>query len=72
MIDLLSKKSTSGDLCINLAKQHLGMHEWGRAKMAIDEGLSKGHLSEPEKAFMLFEEICHRLGLPVNEMSLEE
>jgi hypothetical protein len=55
-----------------LAKQHLGMHEWGRAKMAIDEGLSKGHLSEPEKAFMLFEEICHRLGLPVNEMSLEE
>jgi hypothetical protein len=63
MIDLLSKKANSGDLYINLAVLYLEGHEWGRAKMAIEKGLTKGGLVEPEKAFRLLRDVCQRMGV---------
>ena len=63
MIDLLSRKSSSGDLCINQAMQYLDQHEWGLAKMAVKRGMAKGHLTEPDRAQALLEDICGRLGI---------
>lgn len=63
MIDLLTKKAASGDICINLAAQYLGQNEWGLAKRAVEEGFAKGHLSDPEEAQALLRDICQRLGL---------
>ena len=63
MLDLLTMKSASGDLCINLAAQYLGQHEWGLAKKAVEEGLAKGHLSEPDRAHALLQDIYRRLGM---------
>ena len=50
MIELLAEKSATGDLFINLAKLPLDDHEWGKARMAIQEGLAKGRLSDQEHA----------------------
>ena len=50
MLDLLCRKSSSGDLDVNLAMRHLASHEWGRARMTLERALAKGRLSEPEQA----------------------
>ena len=64
MIEILSRRCHSGDLCINLARQHLGNNEWGLAHMALQEGLARGRLSEPDTARALMKDICQRLGIP--------
>ncbi len=63
MLDLLCRKSTCGDLEVNLARHHLACHEWGRARLALERGLAKGQLSEPEQAQMLLQEVWDRLGV---------
>jgi hypothetical protein len=63
MVDLLSSKSRSGDLCINLARQLLQRNEWGLAMRAIERGFAKGRLSEPDEAAALLQDICQRLGI---------
>ena len=63
MIELLARKSASGDLFINLAKHHLQEHEWGLARMAILEGLSRGKLSDLDQALAMLEDICLRLSI---------
>lgn len=63
MLQLLSKKTASGDLYISLARQHLKNHEWGLAKVAIEEGMAKGRLSDPDKACKLLQDICKRMGI---------
>lgn len=63
MIDLLSKKVRSGDIYINIALQHLLNQEWGRARMALENGISKGQLSEPDKAIALLQDTNRRLGI---------
>jgi hypothetical protein len=63
MLHLLSKKTASGDLYISLARQHLKNHEWGLAKAAIEQGMTKGHLSDPDKACKLLQDICKRMGI---------
>lgn len=63
MLDLLSRKSSCGDLDVNLARHHLASNEWGRARMALERGLAKGRLSEPERAHTLLQEVCDRLGV---------
>lgn len=63
MIDLLTKKVASGDLFINLAAQYLGQNEWGLARRAVEEGFSKGHLSDPDVAHALQRDIYQRLGI---------
>lgn len=66
MIDFLTTKSVSGDLCINRAVQHLDQHEWGLARRAVEEGLAKGHLTEPDRARELLRDIYRRLGIEGN------
>ena len=63
MLDLLCRKSSCADLDVNLARQYLARHEWGRARMALEKGLAKGRLSEPEQARILLQEVCDRLGV---------
>lgn len=63
MLDLLCRRSTCGDLEVNLARYHLACHEWGRARLALERGLAKGRLSEPEQARMLLQEVWDRLGV---------
>ena len=63
MLDLLCRKSTCGDLEVNLARHHLACHEWSRARLALERGLAKGRLSEPEQAQMLLQEVWDRLGV---------
>ena len=66
MLDLLCRRSSCADLDINLARQYLARHEWGQARMALERGLAKGRLSEPEKARDLLQEVCERLGVRVS------
>lgn len=42
MLNLLSKKASSGDLYINLAQNYLQKHEWGLARMSVERALAKG------------------------------
>ena len=63
MIDMLSRKSASGDISLNLALQYLRENEWGLAKMAAEQALAKGRLSEPETAVALLRDVCRRLGV---------
>ncbi len=63
MLDLLCRKSSSGDLDVNLARHHLASHEWGRARMTLERALAKGRLSEPEQARILLQEVRDRLGV---------
>ena len=63
MLDLLCRKSGCGDLDVNLARRHLACHEWGRARLALERGLAKGRLSEPEQARLLLQEIRDRMGI---------
>ena len=62
MLDLLCRKSSGGDLDVNLAKQYLARHEWGQARMALERGLAKGGLSEPQGARALLQEVQACLG----------
>jgi hypothetical protein len=61
MIELLAKKSCSGEISINKAKQHLTRHEWGLARMALEQGLNKGGLDDQREVETLLEEIRERL-----------
>ena len=66
MLELLCRRSKCADLDVNLAWQYLARHEWGQARMALERGLAKGQLSEPEKARDLLQEVCDRLGISVS------
>lgn len=63
MLDLLKNKVDSGDLHINLARQHLRAHEWGLARKTLVEGLAKGNLSNPRQAADLMRETERCLGI---------
>ncbi len=60
---MLARKADSGDLSANLARQHLRNHEWGLAKIAVEDALARGRLSDPDKVHSLLAEIDDRLGL---------
>jgi len=40
---------------------HLARHEWGLARMALEDGLSKGGLNDLIEAEELLRDICRRL-----------
>jgi len=63
MLDLLSRKASSGDLYITMAQAHLQKHEWGLAKLSVEKALAKGALSEPDHARELLQDICGRLAI---------
>ena len=62
MIKLLAKKSDKGELSLNLARHHLSNHEWGLARIAIENAIATGRLSEPDQAFQLLADIHHKMG----------
>ena len=57
MIDLLARKSLGGDIYINKAKLHLAKHEWGLARLAIEQALAKGGLDERHEAETLLKDV---------------
>ena len=63
MLDLLCQKSVCGDLDVNLARRLLDCHEWGRVWLALERGMAKGRLSEPEQVRMLMQEVCDSLSI---------
>jgi hypothetical protein len=63
MLDLLSRKASSGDLYVNMAQGHLQKHEWGMAKISVERALAKGALSEPGRARELLQDACARLAV---------
>jgi len=62
MLDLVARKSSTGEVYLNIARAYLRKHEWGMARMAIEDALSKGHLRDPAKAHRLSREISRRLS----------
>ena len=65
MLHLLAKKSTTGEVSVNLAEHYLANHEWGLAKQAIEEALSKGNILDADYALRLLGDVCHRMGVSV-------
>lgn len=61
MIDIIARKAATGEVCINKARMHLERHEWGLARMALEDGLSKGGLDDLFEAEKLLQDICRRL-----------
>ena len=62
MIDLLASKSRSGEIFLNKARQHLARHEWGQARMAIEQGLNKGGLNDRREGQQLLDEVSRCLS----------
>jgi len=71
MIELLSKRTVSGDLFVNLAKHHLQLHEWGLARIAIENAIERGELSEPRRAHKLKRAIERSLGISLSRHSVD-
>ena len=63
MMDLLARKSSNGDVSVHLAQSLLASHEWGLALRALNEGMKKGQLSDPDHAQRLLNDIRQRLGI---------
>jgi len=61
MIEIVARKALTGEVCINKARMHLARHEWGLARMALEDGLSKGGLHDDFEAAELLRDICRRL-----------
>ncbi len=61
MIELVARKAATGEVCINQARIYLERHEWGLARMALEDGLSKGGLHDHFEAEELLRDICRRL-----------
>jgi hypothetical protein len=61
MLDIVARKAATGEVCINKARIHLERHEWGLARMALEDGLSKGGLNDYCEAEQLLQDICRRL-----------
>lgn len=61
MIEIVARKAATGEVCINKARIHLARHEWGLARMALEDGLSKGGLDDRFEAEELLRDICRRL-----------
>lgn len=73
MIDLIAKKSSCGEIFINKARQHLARHEWGLARISIEQGLSKGGLDDWGEGQRLLDEISRCLtGCPEEAISAAE
>lgn len=63
MLQHLAGRSGMGDLYINLATRHLNQHEWGRAYLALEQGMSKGLLHDLPETRQLLDDVCQRLGI---------
>ena len=61
VIDIVARKAATGEVCINKARMHLARHEWGLARMALEDGLSKGGLNDHFEAEKLLQDISRRL-----------
>jgi Tfp pilus assembly protein PilF len=71
MIKLLAKRSSAGQIYLNVAKKYLSEHEWGLARHAIEIALEKGHLVDVEEGHRLRGKIYALLGhscVPVEEI----
>ncbi len=62
MLELISRKSRTGDISVNLAEHYLARQEWGLARTALLRGLEKGGLTRPGRAHKLMLAIETQLG----------
>ena len=61
MMELVPRKATTGQVDINRARMYLKRHEWGLARMALEDGLSKGGLHDISEVEELLQDIYARL-----------
>ena len=61
MIELVARKASTGQVDINRARMYLERHEWGLARMALEDGLSKGGLHDIGEVEDLLRDIHSRL-----------
>ena len=62
MIKLLAKRSSGGQICLNVAKKYLSEHERDLARHAIEIALENGHLVDVEEGHRLRGKIYALLG----------
>jgi hypothetical protein len=63
MLELIAQKSQTGEVAVNAAAQRLARHEWGQARLLLENALKKGLLSQPEQARAMLTDVHHRLGI---------
>jgi hypothetical protein len=67
MLKSVANKANTGNLLVNLAREHLYRHEWGEARMALETGLAKGSLDNLDEARKMLLEIYAKLDLRAEE-----
>ena len=67
MLELLARKSQGGGVVVNLARQYLDNHEWGRARILLQNYADKCEGEELNQARHLLYEACQRLGMAVED-----
>ena len=63
ILDLVSKKCSSGEVAVNLARIYLDRHEWGLARRSLLDALEKGGVGDLKLARTLLSEIDLRMGV---------
>jgi Tfp pilus assembly protein PilF len=61
LLEGLAKAAGSGNVYVNLAEAYLQHNEWGRAVIALEKALRKGHLEDQHGAFKLLSEAHGKL-----------
>ena len=67
MLELLAGKSQGGGVVVNLARQYLDNHEWGRARILLQKNSDKCEGEDLNQARHLLYEACQRLGMAVQD-----
>ena len=67
VLELLARKSQGGGVVLNLARQYLENHEWGRARILLHNYADKCEGEELDQARRLLHEACRRLGMTVRD-----
>ena len=67
MLELIARKTQGAAVTLNLARQYLDNHEWGRARILLQSSMGKCEREELEHARHLLYEACQRLGLSVRD-----
>lgn len=63
MLELIAQKSESSEVSVNLARQYLNRHEWGQARLLLQEALEKARPGDLILIHSMLEDISDRLGI---------
>ena len=61
MLELIARKSNNPDVLVNLAQEYLEHHEWGRARMVLEQLDTSGSPGYGSQVEELLQDILRRL-----------